>query len=132
MNNKSKKTVKGMTLVEVLIAIFVLGVMGTLMAKAATISCSMMKSANHMTNKVEVEAPLAAAQENDVSHDADVTVVDDDVTIAITGSFDADSVKTLKTKKYATAQKTAGDKFADTSKTVDADLVYFGVIDVVP
>lgn len=124
MNNKSKKTVKGMTLVEVLIAIFVLGVMGTLMAKAATISCSMMKSANHMNNKVEVEAPLAAAQEND---DADVTVVDDDVPISITGSFDADTVVDLKVTKYATAQKTVGDKFADTSKTVDADLVYYSV-----
>lgn len=127
MNNKSKKTVKGMTLVEVLIAIFVLGVMGTLMAKAATISCSMMKSANHMNNKVEVEAPLAAAQEDRVTYDADVTVVDDDVPISITGSFDADTVVDLKVTKYATAQKTVGDKFADTSKTVDADLVYYSV-----
>ena len=118
---KTKKTIKGMTLIEVIIAILVLGIAGTIMVKIATTSCSMMMAANHMNNKVEAEAPMAAAQEVSVG----AQVVDDDLEIEITGSFDASSVKTIKAKKYTTSQKVAGNESANTSDHVNADLIYY-------
>ena len=61
-HKKRSKSVKGMTLIEIIIAIFVLGVMGVIMCRVATVSGNLLKSANHTEKRTAVEAPLAAAR----------------------------------------------------------------------
>lgn len=118
-----KKCVKGMTLIEVIIAIFVLGIMGTIMARIATTSCTLMKSANHMNNKTALEAPAAAAQVKD-----DTLKEVEDVDIKITGGISGKTMDevSMKGTKYSSQKKAEANEKAKTDD-VNADLVYYTI-----
>jgi len=121
-HKKRSKSVKGMTLIEIIIAIFVLGVMGVIMCRVATVSGNLLKSANHTEKRTAVEAPLAAARTVTGSYDAEQTKAD--VEVKITGGFDEVN---LKADKYTTKQH--GDNEGDAAKTnSNADLVYYANI----
>lgn len=60
---KSKKTVKGMTLIECIIALAVLAIAGTVMARIVSVSCNVMRNTTRMNNKIVVEAPAAIIQD---------------------------------------------------------------------
>ncbi|MCR5718835.1 MAG: prepilin-type N-terminal cleavage/methylation domain-containing protein [Oscillospiraceae bacterium] len=118
-HKKRSKSVKGMTLIEIIIAIFVLGVMGVIMCRVATVSGNLMKAANHTEKRTAVEAPLAAARTQEGHYEAEKKKAD--VEVKITGTFDE---VTLKADKYTTKKK--GDNEGDPAKTQNnADLVYY-------
>ncbi len=115
---KSKKRVKGMTLIEVLIAIAVLGVAGLLMCKISQTTSAFMTDANHVNNKVAVEAGTAATRdisETDVA--ADHTAVE--ITVGDYGKVKAQRYST----KSLSDKATAGGRNCDTN--MDADLQFY-------
>lgn len=54
-----KKSLKGMTLVEVIISLAVVAVMTVLLVATATTINAYIKSANHVNKKTTVQAPIA-------------------------------------------------------------------------
>lgn len=63
-HSKKKATVKGMTLIEIMIAIFVLGIAGVLMCQIGSTVTKLLINANHIDKKTEVEAPVAVTQDS--------------------------------------------------------------------
>jgi prepilin-type N-terminal cleavage/methylation domain-containing protein len=59
---KCRKKVKGMTLIEVIISLFIFTVMATVMVRVGQVSKSLIMQTNHLNNKVTAEAPVAAVQ----------------------------------------------------------------------
>lgn len=55
---KSRKKVKGMTLAEVIIAMAVFAIAGTVMVQVGTASKSQLLNSNHMTTKTQVEVAV--------------------------------------------------------------------------
>ena len=116
---KKKKSVKGMTLIEVIVAIAVLGIMAMFAARMATVSCNIMKSTTHLNNKTEIEAPYAAARPDDS------TALEGDVAISISsGSF---ATINYTASKYDTSVH-AGDEAADGKQPMNGDLYYYANI----
>lgn len=62
MMRKKRKTVKGMTLMECIIAILVVGIAGTIMAVTVNTTTRIMLNTNRMNNKLALEAPAANGQ----------------------------------------------------------------------
>jgi prepilin-type N-terminal cleavage/methylation domain-containing protein len=60
-----KKTVKGMTLVEIIISLAVFVVAALLMVQVSETTVKLSRKANHMNRKVAVEAPIAEARPSD-------------------------------------------------------------------
>ena len=63
MKLKKKKTVKGMTLVEIIVALFVFTIMGTLMARIGTVAKSMLMNSNHLNNKTQAESSIGSVKD---------------------------------------------------------------------
>lgn len=88
---KKSKKVKGMTLIECIIALFVFGVMAVMMAVIVTSTCRFLMNANHTNNKTVKEAPVAAAIITETDQATDLG----NVTITVPGAS-----KTVTAKKY--------------------------------
>ena len=58
-----KRKVKGMTLVEIIIATFVFGVTAMIMVGIITTANKLVMNANHVNNKTAVEAPVSAVRD---------------------------------------------------------------------
>jgi prepilin-type N-terminal cleavage/methylation domain-containing protein len=85
---KKKKSLKGMTLVEVLIAIAILGIMTLFIARNASVIEKYNRSTTRLNQKVAVEGPLAEMQKPEVKYDEATGTyvenkIDDDVTIRV-------------------------------------------------
>ncbi|MBR1898099.1 MAG: prepilin-type N-terminal cleavage/methylation domain-containing protein [Oscillospiraceae bacterium] len=122
-----RKSAKGMTLIECIISILVVGVSGLIMVTAATTVSHLLMETTHINNKVDAEAPIVNIKDVDalrdgggnfiaaVDNNGNPIAVEQDVTI-IVGQTNAagtamDSSKTYKTvnaKKYNTASSAAG------------------------
>ena len=88
---KSKKKLKGMTLVEMIISIFIFALMGGLLILIGTHIDSTTKATNRLKNKIVVESPYAAnhvkkigvdGSGNDInlpSTELDIVVVQDEI-----------------------------------------------------
>lgn len=63
-----KKKLKGMTLVEVVIAIAVFAIMGALLVTAANLINVHLKSTNQLNAKVAEQGPIAEAQYNGAAY----------------------------------------------------------------
>lgn len=59
----TRKKLKGMTLIECIIALLVFTLMGAMMAVICSTVTSLMLNTNHMHNKTNAEAPAAAVQD---------------------------------------------------------------------
>ena len=57
-----KKNVKGMTLIEVIIALLIFTLLSLIMVRVGSVTKSLMMNTNHMNNKIAVESPVAAVQ----------------------------------------------------------------------
>ena len=68
---KSKKKLKGMTLIEMIISIFIFAIMGGLLILVGTHIDATSKAANNLKNKVVVESPYAANHYSVVGTDED-------------------------------------------------------------
>ena len=69
--NKSKKKLKGMTLIEMIISIFIFALMGGLLILIGTHIDATSKATNNLKNKVVVESPYAANRIKEVGVDPD-------------------------------------------------------------
>lgn len=58
-----RKKLKGMTLIECIIALLVFTLMGAMMAVICSTVTSLMLNTNHLNNKTNAEAPAAAVQD---------------------------------------------------------------------
>lgn len=100
---KKHKKLKGMTLIECMIAIAILGVTGLIMVQVGSVVTKLMLNTNHLTNKTNAEAPTAKVQNaNDVAEtDASGNAVDVGVSQTITVTSGSAS-GTVQAKKYST------------------------------
>lgn len=121
---KIKKTVKGMTLIECIIALLVVGVAGTIMVVTGTVSSRFLMNANHMNNKTEAEAAVGANQDvtklNDLGVVAATEVASEEVDIVLNG------YGTVTATRYHTnAASAASSKNVDTGLDSDASLEFY-------
>lgn len=115
---KRKKSVKGMTLIEIIVAIAVLGVAGLVLVRIGSVSNNLMKATNHLNNKVDIEAPYAASRADDP------TAVEGTVSIKINGN-DLSEISYDATK-YTTKSKAAAiGEDGDNQQPMNADLYYY-------
>lgn len=130
---KTKKTVKGMTLIECIIAIVVLAVMGGIAAKTGQIVASMMMETNHVNNKIAAESPYGAVQDvNGINNLSSTTGVSADGTaIQITVSGYGTPVEA---HRYSTAAAAADaqNNGITTNTNMDADLRFYVITPTTP
>ncbi len=109
MKNMKKKSVKGMTLVEIIIALLVFGIAALLMARIATVSSSLTRSANHVTRKTSLQAPVA--------ENANITsnlVDEEDSNLKVVVKVGSNTVN-VAGKSYTTVKAVDGNTFAQTN-----------------
>lgn len=131
---KCKKRVKGMTLMECIIALLVAGICGTIMAIVVTESMKFLRNANHTNTKVAAEAPAAAIQNVDVLYETTPGGTDPtapapteiSITVAAGGK-----TASVGFQKYDTGCL-AGRSQNDASTNLNADLDFYVVETVQP
>lgn len=127
MKKLKKKSVKGMTLIEIIISILVLGITGTMMCLIGQTVCKMMRETNHLNIKTDAEAPTAIAQ--DVSNvEADPTTVGQIKITTNNGGFSERTVgPSTGIKKYTT--KELGDAALDEvdRPQMSANIVFYEI-----
>ena len=121
---KAKKTVKGMTLIECIIALLVVGIAGTIMVVAGTTTKRFILNSNHLNNKTEAESSVGANQNvdklNDLSAASGVAVQQDAVTITVGGYGSVNA-----TRYHTNAASAASPKKVDTGLADDASLEFY-------
>ncbi|MBR3629750.1 MAG: prepilin-type N-terminal cleavage/methylation domain-containing protein [Oscillospiraceae bacterium] len=125
MKKLKKKSVKGMTLIEVIISILVLGIMGTMMCVVANSAARMMIDTNHLNNKTEVEAPVAIAQDANMVTAAPVDV--GSIKISTTnGGFTTRTVPATKVERYSTKEFADAEGFHAQSH-MNGNMVFYTI-----
>lgn len=135
MNQKQmkKKTVKGMTLVEVIIALFVFVVASALMVNIGSAINTHFQNSNHVNRKVAIEAPLAengsniAQKTDDGTGNRKLEAVTSNVrkvnsNMKVTVTMGSKQVSVTGTS-FSTAPAVAGNELAST----DADLQFIDI-----
>lgn len=121
---KSAKKLKGMTLVECIVAMAVLAVAGLIMVKIGQTSQAQLVNSNHLINKTSVEAPIGNAKDtttlNQYCTDTAVPNGEQEVTFSV-GSYGNVTAKRYDT--LAADSKTA--KNCNTNMSNDACLQYY-------
>jgi len=126
MRKKVKKSVKGMTLIECIIAIAVLAIMGGIAAKTGQIVSALMLDTNHVNNKVAAEAPYGAVQDvdgiTDLSSTTGVSADGAEISISV-GGYGSPVVA----HRYSTAAAAvdAANNGTNTNTNMDADLRFY-------
>ena len=99
---KKGKVLKGMTLIEVLIAVAIMGIMTLFLAKNASVIERYNASTTRLNKKIAYEAPLAETAQ---SSDYDAALIDDSVTIRVGyDSENLDKYTEIKGKAYTTEE----------------------------
>ena len=84
MKAKSKKkSLKGMTLVEIIIALAVLAVLTTVLVGTSNLINKYVKSANNVNDKVAVQTPVAEIGKTDKAYQIDPSGADNAVRITL-------------------------------------------------
>jgi len=109
---KLKRGVKGMTLIECIISILVVGVTATIMVTICTSAMNHLSEANRVNNKVNAEAPVAAVQ--DVAQLNNATVLDSNGNPIIMNAND---------KQTVTFTVTAGKTYSVTADRYDTNVM---------
>lgn len=112
---KKPRKLKGMTPVEIIIALFVFVVASALMVKIGSVASTLLKNSSHVEKRTSIETPLA---EN--GNTASDFVENDNlkVVVKIPGS-----TVNVRGKSYTTAKQVVGNEFADSFIT-NADIEY--------
>ena len=89
--NTNKKTVRGMTLVEIIIAMFVFSVTAFILVQVGTTINALSQNASHVNKKTKVEAPLVENGEHiifsKVEGDAEKLTIQQDDMEAVDGKL---------------------------------------------
>jgi prepilin-type N-terminal cleavage/methylation domain-containing protein len=127
MIKRKKRTVKGMTLIECIVAILVVGIMGVVLCTTGVATKNFMMDTNHLNNKTQAEAKTGGNRDitklnNDAANVGAAAVTPEDVTITV-GTYG-----TVDAQRYSTAVS-AQSYTADTNKRsdthMDADLEFY-------
>ena len=132
LKTKVKKTVKGLTLLECIIAILVLAIMGVVVCRVAQISCSIMINTNHLENKTNAEAPYGAVRDVQIESlpgfDPSDTSQKKNVTIKVGTSADDDVYGVVQATEYS-AKVAADNAPNDTTANSNAHLRYYVLVE---
>jgi len=74
---KAQRKVKGMTLIECIIALLVVGIAGTIMVTCGTVVSRLRMETTHINNKTNAELPLASTRRASAVQDYIVTVTNE-------------------------------------------------------
>ncbi len=125
MKSKMKKKVKGMTLIEVIVALAIFVVMTLMMVQVGAVTKSLMMQTNHMNRKTAAETPIASVQDVDALNTLAAGILDDEgnameveatpvtFTISANGSSQTAIVNTVKYSSHAAGE--AADPNFDTN-----------------
>ena len=129
-----KKRVKGMTLIEVIIALAIFTLLAAIMVRVGAVTKSLMMNTNHLNNKTTAESPIGAVQDVDGLEEAANAVhsdpadaqaamqaVDMQVTVK-SGSSNTVLNVTRYSTQAAAAEAAANGINCDTSKHMNGDL----------
>lgn len=137
MKPTKKRTVKGMTLIEIIISMLIFTLLASIMVRVGAVTKSLMMNTNHLNNKTSAESTIGAVQ--DVSaltstanahystpQEAADAISETDLQITVSGSgFSA----TVDAKKYSTKaaadNATASGRNCDTSDHMNGDLQFY-------
>ncbi len=118
MKSKMKKKVKGMTLIEVIVALAIFVVMTLMMVQVGAVTKSLMMQTNHLNRKTAAEAPIASVQDVDALNTLAANIKDADgnpnpmvveqtpvtFTISANGSSKTTVVNTVKYSSHAAGE----------------------------
>lgn len=129
LQNKLKKPrkVKGMTLIECIIALLVVGITGLMMAQIVTTCCNIMRDTTHLNNKVTAESPYVSGrnvdQLNQLAED-NALPTDPGADISITVRSGSATDNQITGKRYST--KSAADASdRDTTSNMSGNLEFY-------
>ena len=111
-----KKKFKGMTLIEVIVAIAVLGIAGLVLAEVGRVATNTMYRTNHLNRKINSESPTVNVKNVGALEDDDK---EGEVTITITNSTGSQTFGTYTAQKYSTKSL---DTNAENDKLFSEDL----------
>ncbi|MBQ8926746.1 MAG: prepilin-type N-terminal cleavage/methylation domain-containing protein [Oscillospiraceae bacterium] len=103
---KKRRSLKGMTLVEIVIALFIFSLMALMMARLAEVVVSLNRNANQVNRKTAAQAPIAEMQ-NTNGNVSDLE--NDNLRISVTV---AGKTVSVTSKSYTTAKTMTGDPAA--------------------
>ncbi|MDE5793054.1 MAG: prepilin-type N-terminal cleavage/methylation domain-containing protein [Oscillospiraceae bacterium] len=123
LRRKNKK-LKGMTLIECIIAMAILAITGVIVAKTGAITNRLFINTNHLNNKTQAESAIGSVRDttklNDYCNANSVSNGEQDVTFTV-GSY-----APMIAKRYSTkAADVASSKDCDTNLSDDASLQYY-------
>ncbi len=132
---KLKKKVSGMTLIEVIIAMLVFSIMSLVMVQIGSVTKSLMMNTNHMNNKTNAEAPIAAVKDVSALNEAASDATDESgnahvietLPVTITVSVPGYSALVNAVKYDTGAAAAASDRNCDTR--MDGDLEFYVIED---
>lgn len=141
---QKRKRVKGMTLVECIIALLVFTIAALIMVTAGSTACKLRREASHISNKTDAELPIANVRDvsaaaawtdasgNTVSAQSSVTVTVGTVSVDGAGNttMGGTNYATYNATKYNTAKAAMDAVNADTA--LDADLEFYVIETTAP
>ncbi|MBR1554336.1 MAG: prepilin-type N-terminal cleavage/methylation domain-containing protein [Oscillospiraceae bacterium] len=116
---KIRKKLKGMTLVEIIIALFVFTVAAALMVRIGTVIATMNINSNHVNRRVSIQAPYADNADPDATD-----VITSEGEIKVTINYQGHPVKVVG-QKYST--KNAVDPTDPLTNGVNYDLSFVDI-----
>lgn len=109
---KSNKKAKGMTLIEVIIALAIFSLLAVIMVDIGSTTKSLMRQTNHLNRKTAAEAPIGSVQDVEGLNEIAAGLTDDEGNAFVVASRDvtftvqargSSSSTVVNTKKYSTA-----------------------------
>ncbi|MBR6617627.1 MAG: prepilin-type N-terminal cleavage/methylation domain-containing protein [Oscillospiraceae bacterium] len=116
MKSKMKKKVKGMTLIEVIVALAIFVVMTLMMVQVGAVTKALMMQTNHLNRKTAAEGPIASVQDVNALTELAAGLVDDEgnalevsatpvtFTISANGSSKTSVINTVKYSSQAAGE----------------------------
>ena len=127
MKLKMKKKVKGMTLIEVIVALAIFVVMTLMMVQVGAVTKSIMMQTNHLNRKTAAESPIASVQDVFGMNEFAATMLDGDnnpmvvdstpttFTITVGNNTANQSVVNAVKYSYQVAEDAKDDPYFDTN-----------------
>jgi prepilin-type N-terminal cleavage/methylation domain-containing protein len=131
MKKKAKNTVKGMSLVEIIISMVVFGILALILVHVGEAVNNMHKNSVHVNRRVKIEEPLVVNADHDAAAGKDFVQLKDD-NMRVTVQFDLGAAKRnvkVKGSRYG-VEKSVDGKNADTSANANLEYVDMDIVTV--
>jgi prepilin-type N-terminal cleavage/methylation domain-containing protein len=111
---RKKRNFKGMTLVEIIVAMAILAIAGSVMCTAVSMVCKVKVNTNALNKKISYQAPIAGAKIKDGANE-----VEGEHTFTIQSTSD----DTIKYKVSGKIYQVKSDDLLDYGKTIDGKTI---------